>query len=414
MAVGFSGAVASEQAGRKEAVNDAATDHRRRRRRGGAARAHDGLLTGDKAAFARLDRAVRDQVLGRLDRAGEDLDRRRADRLLRRGAADRPDASRSARTSGRSWPSRRPGPRSPTSTSRRTPSSAARASCWRSTGRCGRRGSRCCSRPTRRYEPGHRAHRASCGAASPASRSPACCSWSCCCCPCCGLLDRLRSAQAQREALLQRAVDASTRSGGGSPPPCTTASVQELAATSFVVAGAAERAERRGDRRWPTQLRIAADTVATSIGGLRSLLVDIYPPSLADAGLAAALADLVAAVCARRDIDVRLEVADELPEPRRRPAGRLVFRVAQECCATRPSTPAPSVVEVSLGAGRADGRPRRRRRRPRLRRRRSCSPPAEGHFGLRLLADLAAVAGAMLAGRSAPGRGHPLAAAVRP
>ena len=54
-------------------------------------------------------------------------------------AADRADASRSARTSATCSSTRRPTPRSATWTARRTSTSAARASCSRSTGRSGRR-----------------------------------------------------------------------------------------------------------------------------------------------------------------------------------------------------------------------------------------------------------------------------------
>ena len=62
------------------------------------------------------------------------------------------------------------------------------------------------------------------------------------------LLDRLRSTQAQREMLLQRAIDASSEERQRIAATLHDGVVQELAATSFVVAGAAERAEQRGDR----------------------------------------------------------------------------------------------------------------------------------------------------------------------
>ena len=113
------------------------------------------------------------------------------------------------------------------------------------------------------------------------------------------LLDRLKRAQAQREALLQRAVDASTEERRRIAGALHDGVVQDLAATSFAVAGAAERAVALGQPRLAGELHTAAGTVRTSIGGLRSLLVDIYPPSLATAGLAAALTDLASSLRSR-------------------------------------------------------------------------------------------------------------------
>ena len=60
---------------------------------------------------------------------------------------------------------------------------------------------------------------------------------------------------------------------------------------------------------------------------LRSLLVEIYPPDLHTAGLAAAVDDLVAPlVAAGATVDVDVSGADGAP----RPAVALLWRVAQE------------------------------------------------------------------------------------
>ena len=68
---------------------------------------------------------------------------------------------------------------------------------------------------------------------------------------------------------------------------------------------------------------------ATRIAGLRSLLVDIYPPSLHSSGLAAALRDLARSSTgsgATVDVDIDAEAADALPSD----AQESTFRVVQE------------------------------------------------------------------------------------
>ena len=119
------------------------------------------------------------------------------------------------------------------------------------------------------------------------------------------LLDRLNAAQDQRVALLEHAVDASSDERRRIAATLHDGVVQELAATSFAVAGAAERAASEGRRDLADVLTSAAAAVRGTIGGLRSLLVDIYPPSLRTSGLVAALTDLAGTV-RTRDIDVRL------------------------------------------------------------------------------------------------------------
>ncbi len=105
--------------------------------------------------------------------------------------------------------------------------------------------------------------------------------------------------------------------------------VQQLVAASFMAAGQAQHAASNGDPGRAESLRSVAATVRDSVAGLRSLLVDIYPPSLRDSGLASALHDLVrgasghgAAVVA----DIGAQAAAAVPEPQR----EVMFRIAQE------------------------------------------------------------------------------------
>jgi len=216
------------------------------------------------------------------------------------------------------------------------------------------------------------------------------------------LLNRLKRSQDQRETLLQRAVDASTEERRRIAGALHDGVVQDLAATSFAVAGAAERASSQGHEELAVELRSATLTVRTSIGGLRSLLVDIYPPSLATAGLEAALTDL-ASTLRSRGTEVTLEIEPRLGLDA---AGeRLVFRVAQECLNNIARHAAATAVQVHLAAERGyavmeisdngvgfDAADR-------------LQHPAEGHFGLRVLADVVADAGGELLLASVPGAG---------
>ena len=216
------------------------------------------------------------------------------------------------------------------------------------------------------------------------------------------LLDRLKRAQAQREALLQRAVDASIEERRRIAGALHDGVVQDLAATSFRVSGAAERASALGQSRLAEDLRAAAGTVRTSIGGLRSLLVEIYPPSLATAGLEAALTDLASSLRSR-GMSVTLELA---PQSGLDPAGeRLVFRVAQECLNNiarhasaanvhlmleqAPGAVVLEIIDDGVGFDAAA----------------ALAHPADGHFGLRVLGDVASDAAAELRVSSAPGSG---------
>jgi two-component system, NarL family, sensor kinase len=218
------------------------------------------------------------------------------------------------------------------------------------------------------------------------------------------LLNRITSAQSQREVLLQRAVDASDEERQRIAGTLHDGPVQELAATSFTVAGAAEKAADSGQLELAEMLTTAAGTVRASIRGLRSLLVDIYPPSLTSAGLGPALTDLTE-VLAARNIATHLSLAEgaaaRLPPAQQ----QLVFRIARECLRNAARHASARNVEVRLfrhGRGTVleinddgtgfDPAP-------------VLGNPEDGHFGLRILTDVAANAGADLLLATAPGAG---------
>ncbi|MFD3443386.1 sensor histidine kinase [Microbacteriaceae bacterium 4G12] len=216
------------------------------------------------------------------------------------------------------------------------------------------------------------------------------------------MLRALDRAREQRERLLQQALESSSEERRRIAGTLHDGVVQELTAASFSIAASAAQARSRGETEVATVLGDTAGTVRSSIGGLRSLLVDIYPPSLSSEGIAAALNDLVAPLRAR-GVAVDLDVA--LAVPLDAPVERLVFRVAQECLQNVAKHAQASSVRVRLQADATgldlsiqdDGVGFDAEHRLRL--------PLEGHFGLRLLRDLVADGGGELKVGSAPGAG---------
>jgi two-component system, NarL family, sensor kinase len=219
------------------------------------------------------------------------------------------------------------------------------------------------------------------------------------------LLRRVRRAQRQRELLLERAVDASATERRRIAATLHDGPVQDLAATSFVIAGATAQARATGQNAVVEELGSVSASVRTSIRALRSLLVDIYPASLAQAGLGAALADLATSVRAQ-GLEVRVDTDDDLGLTLDQE--RLVYRVAQETLRNAAKHAAPCTVTITLyRTQEADGAvvldvvddgngfdvTQR------------MGQPEPGHFGLQLLADVAASGGALLQVASAPGRG---------
>ncbi|MFL6165917.1 MAG: sensor histidine kinase [Ornithinibacter sp.] len=219
------------------------------------------------------------------------------------------------------------------------------------------------------------------------------------------LVRRLRRAEEQRIQLLQRAVDASADERRRIAASLHDGPVQELAATSFTVAGASATASVHGQGPLSRDLDAAAAAVRSSIRSLRTLLVDIYPASLARSGIVAALLDL-AQTTRREDLVVQVDAADEDTLALSADAQRLVHRVAQECLRNAAKHAGPATVVVSLhrdgptsvtldivddGVGFDVGQ--------------VLESPREGHLGLHLLADAASVPGALLQVSSAPGRG---------
>jgi two-component system NarL family sensor kinase len=198
---------------------------------------------------------------------------------------------------------------------------------------------------------------------------------------------RMRRAQQDRVGLLQRAIDSSDLERRRIAADIHDGVVQDLVAASFATTAAAESAHRY-DLEVADDVRAAAVGIRRSLQSLRSLLVDIYPANLHEHGLEAALVDLLAPASGL-DIETELIVngdPDESPE-----AVALVYRVVQESVRNVLRHAQASALKIEIDASTEqilatvtdDGR--------------GFSPAdatSNGHFGLRLLTDLTADAGA--------------------
>jgi signal transduction histidine kinase len=209
------------------------------------------------------------------------------------------------------------------------------------------------------------------------------------------LARRIRAGQREREHLLQRAIDASDVERRRIAGELHDGVVQSLAGVSFSLAAAAER---NGGPATET-LERAASATRDSVRELRGLLVEIYPPSLHQSGLAAALDD-AASPLKRRGVEVSVDAPPDLDLDQ--DSERLMFRVAQEALRNVAAHAEASHVDVRAARtnGRVslevadDGRGFD-----------SAGARPEGHFGLRLVEDLARDAGAQLTIDSRPGSG---------
>lgn len=215
------------------------------------------------------------------------------------------------------------------------------------------------------------------------------------------LLRRIRRSDAARAALLQNAIDASDAERRRIAGTLHDGPVQQLVATSYAAEGVAASATARGEIALAGDLRIMASSVRGGVRALRSLLVDIYPPSLAAAGLAHALDDLADTV-RRRGVSVTLELSAD-PDDLTDADQRLIYRVAQECLRNTVAHAAPCTGTVRLYAQGADTVLDVADDGPGFDR--ATLDAEDDHFGTRVLADVAEQAGASLSVRTAPGEG---------
>ena len=216
------------------------------------------------------------------------------------------------------------------------------------------------------------------------------------------LARRVREGQRERQRLVQRAVDASDAERRRIAADLHDSTVQELAAVSYSLAATGRQLESAGHSVAADVLEEAARRTRLSVRQLRTLLVEIYPPDFHLDGLAPALRDLLATV-SERGLRTELSIPPALQMDQE--AERLIYRAAQEALrnvlnhaqATRAEVSVDVVDAAAVLVVRDDGRG--------LAPGWNASREPTRHFGLRLLRDLASEAGGRLDVSSERGQG---------
>ena len=140
------------------------------------------------------------------------------------------------------------------------------------------------------------------------------------------LARRFREAQ-QQAGVAAGALDASQTERRLIAADLHDGVVQDLVGASYTLEAEAQRVDGHADEQVGEALRHGAATTRDSARALRSLLVDIYPAALYQAGLGAALRDLARTYTAR-GIETSVEAEDGLVIDDA--TERLLFRGAQE------------------------------------------------------------------------------------
>jgi two-component system, NarL family, sensor kinase len=214
------------------------------------------------------------------------------------------------------------------------------------------------------------------------------------------LARRLQRQEQERQVLLQHAVEASDAERRRIAADLHDGVVQDLTGLAFALDAA--RLAGPDPPRDQALIRETASRLRHTAGQLRSLLVDIYPPDLAEEGLPAALAELTGGLT-RSGVEVQLDVDSTADLPL--PVAAVLFRSAQEALRNVASHSQAKHVHIRTciegehvrltveddGRGFDEELVSERQ--------------AAGHVGLRSLGDLIGRAGGQLTIRSAPGQG---------
>jgi signal transduction histidine kinase len=204
------------------------------------------------------------------------------------------------------------------------------------------------------------------------------------------LARRVRTAQRERERLMQRAIESSDRERRRIAGDLHDGPVQELAGLSMRLSASAERVD---DEASAGVLRDSASAVRGSVRTLRSAVVGVYPPNLQQVGLAASLTDLVARLGAH-GVDATVEIDPDATFGQE--ADALLYRAAQEAVRNVEEHAGANAVGIRARAEgpiavlevEDDGRGIEPERVEQAR--------GEGHVGLSILEDLVADAGGRL------------------
>lgn len=206
---------------------------------------------------------------------------------------------------------------------------------------------------------------------------------------------RFQQDSADREQLLHRALDSSETERRRIAADLHDGVVQDLAGVTYALAALSDQT---ADPAVSAKLDRTATTTRGAVRSLRSLLVDIYPQSLSEAGLAAALTDLLSALPPPMQGTLAMPDPIVLPDDQQaalyRAARESLQNVAKHSDATRvemsvtpTATGGATLTVTDDGVGFVPG------------------DVATGHLGLALLRDLAVSVGGSFAIASAPGKG---------
>src|SRR3954469_6458454 len=157
------------------------------------------------------------------------------------------------------------------------------------------------------------------------------------------LARRLKRGQQEREQLLRRAIDASSIERRRIAGDLHDGVVQNLAGVSYGLSAAAEQLPHGSDTR--SAVEEGAPEARRTVRELRSLLVDICPPTLHRSGLEAALADLLDGIRSG-GVETKLSLRPDLELPGDVEA--LMFRTAQEALRNVRQHAHASSVEISV------------------------------------------------------------------
>ncbi len=206
---------------------------------------------------------------------------------------------------------------------------------------------------------------------------------------------RLQQDAADREQLLHRALDSSETERRRIAADLHDGVVQDLAGVTYALAALSDQT---ADPGVSAKLDRTATTTRGAVRSLRSLLVDIYPQSLSEAGLAAALTDLLSAlpppIQGTLSMPQPIALGDEQQAAVYRAARESLQNVAKHSQATSvlmsvtaTADGGATLIVADDGIGFVPG------------------DVAAGHLGVSLLRDLAVSVGGSFLLEAAPGEG---------
>jgi signal transduction histidine kinase len=196
-----------------------------------------------------------------------------------------------------------------------------------------------------------------------------------------GLIRRASRADAERRRLLGNALTASERERQSIARDLHDGVVQDLAGVGYAMGALRTAMPSDTSARTRTTFDGVAQTVRSAVSSLRTLMVDIYPPDLTATGLPFAIEELAKRL--RRagiDVTVRIDLGDEL----RSELAAAIYRAVRECAANIAQHSGATHAWIDIGG---DGRQIVVRVADDGQGVRSDDDPAPGHLGIQLVHD---------------------------